>query len=112
MHSMCVRARVAPSGTVYLPSYYTDLGFKPVPAAEAFSDGPGAALAAAAREKVRSSTRGGARVKGKILRPFYTCIFYKFARIYVLLSWIPYLLHLRCRLERNLSKKWGGAACG
>lgn len=52
VHSICVRARVAPSGTVYLPSYYTDLGFKPVPAAEAFSDGPGAELAAAAREKV------------------------------------------------------------
>lgn len=49
--SMCVRARVAPSGTVYLPSYYTDLGFAPVPAAAAFSDGPGAALAALAREK-------------------------------------------------------------
>jgi hypothetical protein len=50
---MCVRARVAPSGTVYLPQYYTDLGFQPVAAATAFSDGPGAALAALAREKVR-----------------------------------------------------------
>lgn len=46
-----VQARVAPSGTVHIPQYYVKLGFKPCAEAAAFSAGPGAELAAAARKK-------------------------------------------------------------
>ena len=50
VQTVTVKARVAPSGTVYLPQYYSELGFEPVPEAMEFSEGPGALRAAKARE--------------------------------------------------------------